>query len=167
MVKKSNAGNGDAARHLRAVNDVAYECYDKYKNKSSGIVSVRFVLAVEFTCISCKKTVVVKVETPDEKIICPACLECEMTLTDTFNKLLAAANRPTPHRKVSHDQEKQTNKVGRPTFGDARRKYAQTTLDPHTIRALNELNVSRGALFEFLLDLFPPFTNIPKSKKLE
>lgn len=165
MKKTGNARNDSVAKHIKITNDVLCDCRDIHSNKFQRSVSIRFIPAIEFICASCQKFIVAKIETPEEKIICPRCGRCEFTLTNTFNKLLEAAKRPTPNQiRGRRLRGEQNNGVGRPTLDGVPREPTQLTLHPDTIDALYELGVSRGELFEFLLNLFPPFTSIRKNK---
>ena len=167
MVKRDNDRDDSAAQHLDIVNNIFCECLDNNGNKVKKMISIRFLLAIEFRCASCMKLVLVKAENPEEKIVCPACQQCEFMLADIFNKLLTTAKRPTPHRRPSRRDmnDKQNNKAGRPTLDGVHREYIQLTLHPDTLDTLYELNTNRGAIIEFLLNLFPPFTSILENKK--
>ena len=143
------------------------DCQDIYNNKFQGSISIRFIPAIEFTCGSCKSLVIVKIRSVEEQIICPACQRCRFTLSDTFNKILEDAKRPTPHRKPGRrtDNGQTSKRAGRPSLDKVTREPTQITLHPDTIDALYELGISRGELFEFLLNFFPPFTSILEKKR--
>ena len=169
MAKTSDARNGNTVKHVSVLNKVLCDCRDIHNKKFQGSIYIRFILAIEFVCDSCKSTVIVKIESTQEQIICPICRGCQFTMTDTFNKILEDAKRPTPNRirsrRISNRQT--TNRAGRPPLDRITREPTQLTLHPDTIDVLHELNVSRGELFEFLLNFFPPFTSILKKKRQE
>jgi DNA-directed RNA polymerase subunit RPC12/RpoP len=167
MTKKSNARNDHGAKHINVLQEVISDCQDVYNYKFQESISIRFIPAIEFTCSSCKSLVVVKIESIEEPIVCPVCQHCRFTLIDIFNKMLEDAKRPTPHRKPSRrmSSEPTSKRAGRPSLDRVSREPTQITLHPDTIDILYELDVSRGELFEFLLNFFPPFSSILEKKK--
>lgn len=123
--------------------------------KARAQENIQFVLAIEFVCSSCTESSLIKVENPEGRILCPRCEEYEIIVSELFDQLLGSMRHPTPNRKSSPRRKRAS--LGRPPFEGMRRQKTEITLHPDTIDALNDLDVSRGALFEWLLRLFPPY----------